>query len=1093
MKKLIALLCTVCMIATMVPFTAFAEGESYSIWNSWDGSADITVANCGFQTSNATVTERTIINDAVLGGNSGPYMQFKTSITDTNEPLVFCTSVPMTKQYVALSINVYGKGLQDAYARLSGNVKPVAIGNITGILKDAVWNNVFVIYNNVAKTTDVYVNGEFVSTQNFYDYIESLNNESAGITATVDRETGKWTYVTAKANETGNVTMADFRFRFVRDTKNVYTWTLDDLYVLTSDTAIEPTDYATLTGDSNTVIEGNLINIDTPTATLAAEGAKIMVNGAEGNVVKGGDKVVVVTPTTYGNLYSAPYTVKSNVSIHLYDGSSMKKGYYTDANGAGMADVDDRWRLANINDGVTANVTTAIGGKINDGYIKFSGKGEHNMYNTTNSYSTRYFALSINVYGQNLRDIWSRLNSGSNKITHVAEGNKYGGHITSALTADVWNNVFFVFDSQTKTSKTYLNGKLFRTANLYNTVEKALSGTVDREAGTATANKAEISADFMNLKKDIRFLFQAEGRDVYVDDIATINADYELTPAALAEVTVEGAKVSDKFIYMNEGVETATIAAEGATVLVDSGEGYAEAAEIKSGDKVVVVNKTAYGTIYDNYTVFTPVYGSYEAAGKPNAKWSYAHGVLTIYGSGDLPAYSDDTKDSRPWIAHIKDITKVVIEEGITLIGTKSFMVMDNLKEVVIPDTVLGIGGYAFQNTKLVDVVLPEGVTTYNDFAFYNVTTLKTITLPSTLNIPVGAKLNGRQNAENVTTINVPWYATKALAWAEDYKAKKMPDAVINISNDGKNGYLKDTKGVANAFYWEIDPATGELTIEKTDVESNGQIQTFTGHMPGKAVELIAPWYYQAGAGAVKSVVIAEGITHIPSQILRSNGAYTKVTLPSTLRSSSTYAFNAAKVTELYIAEGANFAGAQMINDNSDIEKLILPSTMTPAKDFIRDFTFGIRGNMNSKDIVIVAPFGSPAYAWAQARYAEAVAQMPETKKVKDQDVTQYWGMPAGNMTIKASYEITGNADGVVTVANNTGHAVASAYVIVAYYDNGNLDSLATVKISGAQTLADAVNQINVGAYDAAEGKTVRVYLWNNLTELKPMAGIYAE
>ena len=29
---------------------------------------------------------------------------------------------------------------------------------------------------------------------------------------------------------------------------------------------------------------------------------------------------------------------------------------------------------------------------------------------------------------------------------------------------------------------------------------------------------------------------------------------------------------------------------------------------------------------------------------------------------------------------------------------------------------------------------------------------------------------------------------------------------------------------------------------------------------------------------------------------------------------------------------------------------------------------------MKDKDIVIVAPYASPAYAWAQARYAEAVA-----------------------------------------------------------------------------------------------------------------------
>ena len=357
---------------------------------------------------------------------------------------------------------------------------------------------------------------------------------------------------------------------------------------------------------------------------------------------------------------------------------------------------------------------------------------------------------------------------------------------------------------------------------------------------------------------------------------------------------------------------------------------------------------------------------------------------------------------------------------------------------------------------------------------------LLTITLPSTLNIPVGAKLNGRQNAENVTTINVPWYAVKALAWAENYKANKMPDAVINISNDGKNGYLKDTKGVANAFYWEIDPATGVLTIDKTDVASNNEIQTFEGHVPGKAVELLAPWFYQAKAGVVKEVVVAEGITHIPSQVLRENGVYAKVTLPSTLRSSSAYAFNAAKVSELYIKEGATLKGAQMVNDNSDIQKFILPSTMTPAKDIIRDFTFGSRGNMAKKSIVIVAPYASPAYSWAQTRYAEAVAAGDG-----------YKGMPADKLTILESYEITANDNGTVTVANNTGHAVDSAYVIVAYYDNDNLDNLCAAKLSTVQTLASASNTVATEAYADAAGKTVRVFLWNNFEDLKPMADVF--
>ena len=1070
MKKFIALLCTLCMIATMmVPFSAFAAGET--IWTSWDGSCELDNAVHKFQVSTATVTERTFPTD-VIGGNSGPYMQFKTvpDTTSKDEALIYGAGIPQNKQYVALSLNVYGKALDSIYSRYDGTVKPWVAQNIAGKLVDGRWNNVFVVFNVSTKVADLYINGSYESSENFYTYLENKG-------FTVNTENGTY------GDSNTAITMSGVRFKFARNTKASLTWNVDDLCVFTSDSEITPAAYATLTSDA-AYINGNdiLIKIGYDSAELTAEGAKIMVNGAEGSVVKTGDEVVVVTSTPYGNIYSAPYTVAADTVDAIYDGSALAKDFYLDATGGKLADLDARWRVANINEGVAAGVTDSLGGKTNDSYLQFSGSGELNIHTISNAYSTRYFALSINVYGKNLRDIWSRLNSGSNKVSLVAEGNKYGGHLTGSLTADAWNNVFFVFDSQTKTSKTYINGEFFKSANLYNTIETALSGTVDREAGTATANSATIDANFMNLKKDIRFLFIADGTTINVDDIATIYADYEPTPAALAEVVaVSGAKVSGNSIYMEEGAETAEISAEGATIMVDSGEGYAEGATIKEGDKVVVVNSTPYGNVYDCYTVSTPVYGTYESFGAAGVKWSYADGVLRIYGKGEMPAVADNTYANRPWQSYVNDITKIIVEEGITKIAAKSFMLMSNLTEIDIPGTVANVGGYAFQScSKLDNVVFPEGVKTIDQHIFHSANGVKTITLPSTFATGATAVFNSKANT--IATINVPWYGDKAIAWAENYKANKNTAAVINVSNDSKEGYLSDTDGVEKAFKWEVVPETGVLTIEKTSVASNSEIQTFADHVPGQPVELLAPWHYVALNGKITSVVVGEGIKLIPSQVLRENGAYATVTLPSTLTSASNFAFNAAKISELYIKEGANFTGGNMINDNSDVEKIIFPSTMTPAQNIIRDFTFGSRKGMSTKDIILVAPYASPAYAWAEARKAEATAAGDG-----------YVGMPAANITILPSYEITGNSEGAVTVANNTGYAVDSAYVIVAYYDDAELSSLSAAKLSDVQTLASESNAVNVETYADAEGKTVRVFLWNNLDDLKPMAAVFGE
>jgi hypothetical protein len=147
-----------------------------------------------------------------------------------------------------------------------------------------------------------------------------------------------------------------------------------------------------------------------------------------------------------------------------------------------------------------------------------------------------------------------------------------------------------------------------------------------------------------------------------------------------------------------------------------------------------------------------------------------------------------------------------------------------------------------------------------------------------------------------------------------------------------------------------------------------------------------------------------------------------------------------------------------------------------------------------------VAPYGSPAYAWANARLAEAEAQAQEKIETKDAegnvtDVTykDYCGITADRIAINTSYVITANADGVVTVANNTGYAVDGVYVVAAYYDDADCTKLAAISFSEAQTLADAANAVNVAVPAGAEGKTVKVFLTNGLLQLKPMAAVYAE
>ena len=445
-------------------------------------------------------------------------------------------------------------------------------------------------------------------------------------------------------------------------------------------------------------------------------------------------------------------------------------------------------------------------------------------------------------------------------------------------------------------------------------------------------------------------------------------------------------------------------------------------------------------------------------------------GATTLELPRQLLSYLTNVEElTIPWYAtkfgwavcHTAGYKNVYIEDGPVELGDNFFISCANLTEVRLPNTL--------------DLI--------NTRSFNGCSSLKELTLPASLNT-IGTSTDKSKDAFADCTITLKYYKnSKSAAAVDTYKAATQMTTISYETLNKAEGYLKDTAGEENAFKWVLDTDKKSLVVSKVDeVESNGKIQTFTDRVPGQPVELLAPWHYFGTAGAIDNVVIGEGITHIPSQVLRENGVYAKVTLPSTLKSSSSYAFNAAKVSELYIKEGATLKGAQMVNDNSDIQKFILPSTMTPAKDIIRDFTFGSRGNMAKKSIVIVAPYASPAYSWAQTRYAEALAAGDG-----------YKGMPADKLTILESYKITANDNGAVTVVNNTGRAVDSAYVIVAYYDDAELSNLSAAKLSTVQTLASASNTVATEAYADAAGKTVRVYLWNNMNELKPMADVFGE
>ncbi len=99
-------------------------------------------------------------------------------------------------------------------------------------------------------------------------------------------------------------------------------------------------------------------------------------------------------------------------------------------------------------------------------------------------------------------------------------------------------------------------------------------------------------------------------------------------------------------------------------------------------------------------------------------------GVLMISGSG---AMADYEPDSLRWDNREDAVIHVILEDGITEIGSFAFYDCTNLTDIVIPESVTAIGTAAFKGcSSLKDVVIPDSVTDLAEDAFEGCTALLT-------------------------------------------------------------------------------------------------------------------------------------------------------------------------------------------------------------------------------------------------------------------------------------------------------------------------------------------------------------------------------
>lgn len=355
-----------------------------------------------------------------------------------------------------------------------------------------------------------------------------------------------------------------------------------------------------------------------------------------------------------------------------------------------------------------------------------------------------------------------------------------------------------------------------------------------------------------------------------------------------------------------------------------------------------------------------------------SASWTLDEkGTLTISGSGAMEDY--ENFDVTPWYEKNRDsIKKVVVEQGITRIGSHAFEFLGNMTDVKLAESITEIGNKAFLDTgirkvdlpaglvKLEDyafacteiktvtlhrkvediglvvfwkcenletVVIEEGVTAVGEMMFLACANLKNIELPDTITSIGAAAFDGCSSLESITLrCPAPAVITNGIAaisgtvyypaddesWDEETRIAWAPEAT----------WIQNMDGALVARGECGENATWKLTDEGVlSVRGTGKMTDYSSSTPSPFYE-----YRQS----IKKIVIDKGITSVGAGCFSGRGGTTaieSVELPETITSIGASAFNwCTNLKDIEIPDNVVSIGAYAFYNCDSMTRAILPA-----------------------------------------------------------------------------------------------------------------------------------------------------------------------
>ena len=346
----------------------------------------------------------------------------------------------------------------------------------------------------------------------------------------------------------------------------------------------------------------------------------------------------------------------------------------------------------------------------------------------------------------------------------------------------------------------------------------------------------------------------------------------------------------------------------------------------------------------------------------PTITWELQKdGTLVITGTGDMPSYEtgDYPWKEYPWFKKKDTIKKVVINYGITSIGSYSFFVYPNLTSITIPNSVTKIENDAFYGLNLTNITIPDSVIFMESNAFVECkltsVTINSITLfgkgvffgctgeliinskiietdYDNDNRPIKSWLLGSEFTKLTIGDNITKIGKYAFSGCKSLTSVTIPNSVTNIGSDAFGGcnnlksvYISDLsawckidfKGYTSAnplFYGANLYINGKLA---TDITIPSDIT-------------VLKYAVFTHCKSLTSVTIPNSVTKIGVCAFYLCSNLTSVTIPNSVTEIGEGAFsNCKSLTSVTIPNSVTYIRRDTFEDCESLTSVTIPNSVT--------------------------------------------------------------------------------------------------------------------------------------------------------------------